>query len=113
MGGVGRMILERIKEIKEAEKNAADNKNDTRTKVKKILASADEDGKQYLAEAVAAANESAAAAEKKAIAKADKILENAANDAKIKASAIKASSEVNVSAAVSMIISALRKEFKV
>lgn len=107
------MILERINEIKQAEKNAADSKNDTRSKVKKILASADEEGKQYLADAVAAANESAADAEKNAAAKADKILENAANDAKIKASALKASSEVNVSAAVSMIISAVRKEFKV
>lgn len=106
------MILERIKEIKEAEKNAADSKNGTRAKVKKILASADEEGKQYLADAVASANESAAAIEKNAAVKADKILENAANDAKIKASALKAASEVNITSAVTMIIAAVRKEFK-
>ena len=105
------MILERVLEIKEAEKNAADKKNDTGAKVKKILASADDDGKRYLAGAVSAANAKASAAEKAADEKAAKILENAANDARIKASALKAGSEINISSAVSIIIANIYAEY--
>jgi len=107
------MILERVLEIKEAEKNAADSKNDAKAKVKKILASADEDGKRYLADAVTAANEKVSDAEKAADEKASKILENAANDARIKASALKAGSEINISSAVSMIIANIYAEYGV
>jgi|GEM_PF-6589502 len=103
------MILENILEIKKAEENAAESKAETKVKTKKILASAEDNGKKYYENAISSANKTISDDEKKAADTADKILERAAGDAKIKTDAIKLDAASNTDAAISMIISNIYK----
>ena len=105
------MILDHVLEIKKAENDAAESKVETRAKAKKILVSAEDSGKKYYEDSISAANNAVSAAEKKAVDEADKILEYATTDAKIKSDAIRFEAAGNINAAVSIIISNIYKKF--